>query len=60
MKEYTYFEHISPGEMFSIENDDGSMNLCYKVLIGEYHACLILNNNDFKIEFSCPKMLVII
>ncbi len=61
MKEYAYFEQIDPGEMFSIEEDDGSVKFCYKVIVGDgYHGCLILNNNDFIIEFSCPKMLVLI
>lgn len=60
MKMYAHFEDIELGEMFSIEEDDGSIKFCYKVIIGDgYHGCLILNNNDFKIEFACPTMLVI-
>lgn len=60
MKEYAYFESINPGESFTIEEDDGTVKFCYKVIVGDgYHCCLILNNNDFKIEFCCPQMLVI-
>lgn len=61
MSKHAYFESIQPGELFAIENDDGSMEFCFKVIIGDgEHGCLILANNDFKIEFCSPEMLVVI
>lgn len=60
MKYYDYFESIQPGESFSVEEDDGTIKFCYKIIVGDgYHACLILNDSNFNIEFSCPRMLVI-
>lgn len=61
MTQYAYFEHIQPGGSFSIEEDDGTVKFCYKIIIGDgYHGCLILENSDnFKIEFASPHMLVL-
>jgi hypothetical protein len=57
---YYHFEDIKPGEMFSIQEDDGTVRFCYKVLVGNgYHACLILNDSNFNIEFACPRMVVL-
>lgn len=59
-KQYDYFCNVKPGESFSVENDDGSVTFCYKILVGEqkYECCLMLKEKPI-IEFCCPNMLIL-